>query len=34
VRTPAGVRRENQMLVGYLDRGARARVIPDTAAVP
>lgn len=34
VRTPAGVRRENQMLVGYLDRGARATVIPDTAAVP
>lgn len=34
VRTVSGVRREDQMLVGYLDRGGRARVIPDTVAVP
>lgn len=34
VRTVSGVRRENELLVGYLDRGGRASPLPDTAAVP
>ena len=34
VRTVSGVRREDNLLIGYLDRGGWARVIADTAAVP